>query len=115
MGPLIAKYALLFLGQIIDGIGVIVHATADKAPAAAAPSDPVVLQVLGWVAGFVVTFIGGRLLHKTPPPKKKEDDELVPTITEAEEPTPASRARGQAAGEAAARASAATTAGRLKP
>lgn len=107
MGPLIAKYAVLFVGQVIDGIGVLAHATGDKA---SAPANPVVLQILGWVAGCVATFIGGRLLHKTKPPAKK-DDELVPTVTEEdEEPTPASRARGQAAGEAAARASAATSA-----
>lgn len=107
MGALAAKYGILLLGQIIDGIASLVHAHADKVPSTT-PSDSPAVQIIGWVAGVIVTFIGGRLLHKAKPPAK---DELVPTSTE-DDPTPAGRDVGRAVGEAAARASAATRAKR---
>jgi hypothetical protein len=106
MGPL-ANYAILFLGQVIDGIAVLVHNAADKTPAPA-PSNGGTVQIIGWLAGLVVTFIGGRLLHKSPPPPV-----LIPT-PDIDDPNPATAEAGKAAGEAAAAASRATSAAAAK-
>lgn len=103
MGPLVAKYAILFLGQVIDGVAALVHAHADKVPSTTTASGSAAVQVLGWIAGLVVTFIGGKLLRNHP-----AKDELTPTpgVPEVEDPTVPEREK--AAGAAAAAASRAT-------
>lgn len=107
MGPAISRYALLFFGQFLATVTVLVqqHAGSSAPSPAAPPSTDQIAVYLTLAASWLATTAGGWLLHKLRPPKSADALEPSPT-----EPLDGNRELAQAAGEAFEAASKATSA-----